>query len=125
MMRILRTLTAASFVLVVWPASVFAEGDAIRGKQLFNRCAACHSIEGQNKSGPALNSVFGRKAGAVEGYHYSAAVSNSTTVWTDETLDAFLSGPSKMLPGTRMTTSVVKPTDREDIITYLKTLPAP
>lgn len=124
MMRILCTLTA-SIVFVAWPASVFAEGDAIRGKQLFNRCTACHSIEGQNKSGPALNGVFGRKAGAVEGYHYSAAVSNSTTVWTDETLDAFLSGPPKMFQGTRMTTSVVRPADRADIITYLKSLPAP
>lgn len=125
MTQILRFLTIASIVCVICPSSVFAEGDAVRGKQLFNRCAACHSIESQNKSGPALNGVFGRKAGAVEGYRYSAAVANSNIIWTDETLDAFLSGPAKMLQGTRMTTSVVKPADRADIITYLKTLTVP
>lgn len=65
MMRTLRILTILSVVWVTCPTSALADGDAVRGKQLFNRCTACHSIEGQNKSGPALNGVFGRKAGAI------------------------------------------------------------
>lgn len=124
-MQILQILTTASIAFVICSGSAFADGDAVRGKQLFNRCAACHSIDGQNKAGPALNGVFGRRAGAVEGYRYSAAVANSNIVWTDETLDAYLSGPARMLRGTRMTASVVRPDDRADIITYLKTLTAP
>lgn len=123
-MQVLSTLISASIISLICPATVFAEGDAARGEQLFSRCAACHSTEGQNKSGPALNGVFGRKAGAVEGYRYSTALLNSAVVWSDETLDAFLSGPAKMLRGTRMTTSVLSEADRADIVAYLKTLPA-
>ncbi|AUX79573.1 c-type cytochrome [Sinorhizobium fredii] len=124
-MQILPILTITPLVLVISSASVFAEGDAIRGKQLFNRCAACHSIEGQNRSGPTLNGVFGRKAGAIESYRYSTAILNSNIIWTDDTLDAYLSGPARMLQGTRMTLTVVRPDDRADIITYLKTLAYP
>ncbi|WP_246249120.1 c-type cytochrome [Chelativorans alearense] len=62
MAQILRILATASIVFVVCSGSAFADGDAVRGEQLFNRCTACHSVEGQNKSGPALNGVFGRKA---------------------------------------------------------------
>ncbi|MDF0696223.1 cytochrome c family protein [Rhizobium sp. MC63] len=123
-MHVLSILISVSIINLACPATVLAEGDAARGKQLFSRCAACHSIEGQYKSGPALNGVFGRKAGAVEGYRYSTALLNSAVVWSDETLDAFLSGPSKMLRGTRMTTSVLSEADRADILAYLKTLPA-
>ncbi len=65
------------------------------------------------------------KPGAVEGYRYSAAVVNSDVVWTDETLDTYLTAPARMLRGTRMTTGVVRPDDRADIIAYLKTLAAP
>lgn len=121
----LRILTTASIVFIICSGSAFAEGDAVRGKQLFNRCAACHSIEGENRSGPALNGVFGRKAGAMESYRYSTAIINSNVIWTDETLDTYLSDPAKMLRGTRMTTSVMRPDDRADIIAHLKTLAAP
>lgn len=65
MMRTLRILTILSVAWVTCPTSALADGDPVRGKQLFNRCTACHSIDGQNKSGPALNGVFGRKAGAI------------------------------------------------------------
>ncbi|MCT7377886.1 c-type cytochrome [Chelativorans salis] len=125
MARIPRTLAAASIVFVICSGSAFADGDAVRGEQLFNRCTACHSVEGQNKAGPALNGVFGRKAGAVEGYRYSPAIENSDVVWTDETLDTYLTAPARMLRGTRMTTGVARPDDRADIIAYLKTLAAP
>ena len=38
--------------------------DAEAGKKVFNKCAACHSVEpGKNKIGPSLFGVYGRKAG--------------------------------------------------------------
>ena len=37
--------------------------------------------------------VFGRKAGAVAGYQYSAALKGSGLVWDDGTLDKWLTDP--------------------------------
>lgn len=124
-MRTVRLLITASVVCVSYSSFALAEGNAVRGKQLFNRCGACHSVEGQNKAGPALNGVFGRNAGRAEGFRYSTAIVGSNVIWTDDTLDSYLSGPAKMLKGTRMTTSVAKPDDRADIIAYLKTFATP
>ena len=73
-------------------------------------------------SGPPLNGVVGRRAGAVAGYRYSDALANSGITWTDEALDEYLSGPIKAVRGTRMTISVTKSEDRANIIAYLKSL---
>lgn len=108
------------FVLV--STSALADGDAVKGKQLFNRCSACHSVDGQNKSGPALNGVVGRKAGSLPGFKYSPAMVGSNVTWTNETLDHYLAGPGKMIQGSRMSVSVTKDQDRADLISYLKTL---
>lgn len=110
------------FVLV--STSALADGDAVKGKQLFSRCSACHSVDGRNKSGPALNGVVGRKAGSLPGFKYSPAMINSNVTWTDETLDRYLAGPSKMIQGGRMSVSVPKDQDRADLISYLKALPS-
>lgn len=118
-----RLLVSAS-LFVICSTPVLAEGDAVRGQQTFNRCSACHSVDGTSKSGPALNGVFGRNAGAVEGYNYSAPLKASNITWNDETLETYLAGPSKMVRGTRMTISVARPEDRANIIAYLKTLAA-
>lgn len=125
MKRTLRLLFTASIVYVSSSSLALAEGNAVRGQQLFNRCGACHSIAGQNRAGPPLNGVLGRKAGGVEGFRYSAAIMGSNLIWTDDTLDSYLSAPLKMLKGTRMTTSVARPDDRADIIAYLRTFATP
>ncbi len=81
-----------------------------------------HSIQGDNKSGPALNGVFDRKAAVVEGYSYSSALANSGITWTEDRLDTYLAGPTRLVRRTRMTISVSKEQDRADIIAYLKSL---
>lgn len=119
---ILRAVAAAA-VLLAWPLeTAFADGDAARGRQLFKRCSACHSAEGQAGTGPALNGVFGRQAGTLEGYRYSRAMADSNVIWTQETLDAFLTRPAGMVRGTSMALNVPRPGDRVDIIAYLRTL---
>jgi cytochrome c len=104
--------------------AALAEGDAVRGSQLFRRCSACHSAEGQPGIGPALNGVFGRQAGTLEGYRYSRAMADSNVIWTHETLDAYLTRPAGMIRGTSMALNVSRPGDRSDIIAYLRTLAA-
>lgn len=96
--------------------------DPVHGKQVFAKCAACHSV-GQNARrgiGPELNGVIGRKAGTAPGYRYSAAMRRSGLTWDAETLSRFLQSPSKVVPGTRMAfPGLSKPEDRADVIAYL------
>jgi len=55
-------ITALSVVLA--SGSVSVAGDEAKGKRVFNKCRACHSlVAGISKIGPSLNGVMGRKAG--------------------------------------------------------------
>ena len=80
--------------------AVFADtGGAPRGQQLYEaRCGACHSVE-DNRVGPAHHGVYGRKAGSAKDYDYSVAVKASKVVWTERTLDRWLTDPEKLIPG--------------------------
>jgi cytochrome c len=120
----MKALKAASiFVLAgmaLCPSGALADGDASRGEKLFARCSACHSVNGQNKVGPSLAGVIGRKAGSVEGARYSKALAGSEIVWTEQNLDAYLTAPAALVRGTTMTMRIAKEQDRQDLISYLK-----
>lgn len=97
-------------------------GDAVRGEHLYaRRCGACHSVD-QNRIGPMHRNVFGRKAGAVEGYSYSKALRKLDVVWSEATLDLWLENPAKMAPGTMMGFRLADAQERADIISYLRTI---
>lgn len=113
----------SGLVLLCAASTAWADGDAAKGKTLFGRCSGCHTITDQNRAGPHLSGVFGRVAGTVQGARYSKALAGSGIVWSDQTLDQFLAGPSKAVPGTTMGISLPNAQDRADIIAYLKTLP--
>lgn len=120
-----RIHVAPILALVFWtlcPGFAAAEGDAVNGEKLFARCSACHSVDGTRKSGPTLQGVAGRKAGAAEGARYSKALAGSDIVWDDASLDAYLEAPAKLVRGTTMTIRIPKPEERKDLIAYLKTL---
>ncbi|TDW19854.1 cytochrome c [Rhizobium azibense] len=76
------------------------------GEKLFARCSACHSVDGQEKIGPSLAGVVGRKAGSVEGARYSKALVQSQIVWTEQNLDAYLSAPATLVRGTTITVRI-------------------
>ena len=100
-------------------------GDPMRGEQVYHRCQGCHSID-RNRIGPMHKGLFGRKAGSVPDFDYSDAMKNSGIVWTEVTLDQFLQGPRKMVPGTKMTfVGIPKPQDRADLIAYLEAATKP
>jgi cytochrome c len=102
-----------------------AAGDPARGEQVYHRCQGCHSID-RNRIGPMHKGLFGRKAGSVPDFDYSDAMKNSGIVWTEATLDQFLQGPRKMVPGTKMTfVGIPKPQDRADLIAYLEAATKP
>ena len=100
----------------------FAAADLKRGQLLSLACAACHSFGAGDKTivGPNLHGVFGRPAGAVEGFDYSPALRSSGLVWTPRALDAWLADPASFVAGTKMTfTGYRSAEDRRDLIAYL------
>jgi cytochrome c oxidase assembly protein subunit 11 len=94
--------------------------DPARGQQLFaDHCAACHNLQ-VNSVGPMLGGVFGRTAGSSPGYAYSEALRQSDIVWSEDSLDGWLSGPRQFIEGTKMPVRVADPSVRRDIIAYLR-----
>lgn len=117
------TILVAYSLLGSAPAA--AAGDATHGKIVFARCAACHSMEpGKKMIGPSLAGVFGRKAGSLGGYAFSPAMKKYDKVWDRKAMDAFLTAPTKTVPGTRMVfPGLSNPADRADLLAYLQATP--
>ena len=90
----------------------------------FAQCMSCHAVEkGQHGVGPSLAGIFGTKAGDVAGYAFSEPMKASGLTWDEKTLDAYLTNPMKMVPGTRMTyAGMPDAAKRKQVIDYLKTL---
>ena len=78
--------------------------DAQKGKTVFNVCLACHTIGpgAENKIGPELNGLDGRKAGTVPDFDYSDANKSSGIVWNEETFEDYIKNPAAKVPGTKM-----------------------
>jgi cytochrome c len=111
---------AAAFAFAA-PAAA-QQGDAARGEQKFVECAACHSVEkGVTNVGPTLAGIFGRKAGALAEFHYSAAMRKSGITWTPQTLDEYIADPQKRIPANRMPyAGLPDAAARADLIAYLE-----
>jgi cytochrome c len=95
-------------------------GDAVRGKQVFEkRCTGCHALD-HDREGPHLAGVYGRTSGTVSGFDYSDAVKSAHIVWSEETLERWLTDPQIMVPGAEMDFFVKDPQERVDVIAFLK-----
>lgn len=101
-----------------------AEPDLMNGRILFARCGICHALtaeKSKGKQGPTLAGLFGRKAGTVPGFKYSPAMRAKDVVWSEATLDVYLTKPKAYVPGTTMIFSGLRrKADRADLIAYLK-----
>lgn len=117
----------------VWLASLWfaltslATHGAEPGQLAFNnRCRTCHSVkEGDNRQGPSLHAIIGRKAGSSSGYAtYSQALTNSKIVWDEKTLDAFIANPDAVVPGHNMRpySGLPDAQERQEIVGYLTSL---
>jgi cytochrome c len=100
-----------------------AAGNAAAGEQVFTRCTVCHSTKaGENKIGPSLAGVVGRKSGSAPGYDYSPALKSAGITWNEQELDKYLTNPPADVHGTKMVISVPSVEDRQNVIAYLMTL---
>jgi cytochrome c len=127
-------LNCTPFVLAAVVAAVIAigaraetpPGDAAQGARLFRACAAYHSLApGRNMTGPSLAGIWGRKAGSLESFtRYSPALTASTIVWGEQSLDKWLKSPADFIPNNSMTfAGIADARMRADLIAYLAAAP--
>jgi len=128
-MRRLVACVAVAAAAMLPGAALAQDGDAAAGQRMYNaQCRACHTPEqgGRNGVGPNLWGVFGRRAGEVEGFRYSArmrALAEGGLTWNEERLRAFLTNPREVVPGGSMAFAGIRnPEHMNNMIAYIKTL---
>ncbi len=98
--------------------------DTESGQLTFNNaCRTCHTTkEGDNRLGPNLHNVIGRKAGSLPNYGYSSAMKGADFVWDKEVLDRFIAKPDEVVPGNNMRPygGLTSAEDRAKVIVFLE-----
>jgi cytochrome c len=99
-------LSAMAFMLASPSAlpQVSQGSEDASGQQAFNNaCRTCHMVkEGDNRLGPNLHKVVGRKAGSLPDYGFSSAMKEAGFVWDEEKLNRFIANPDEVVPGNSM-----------------------
>jgi len=117
--------TVFGFCLVVtltMPAHAQEKPDG--GQLLFNNaCRTCHTLrDGDNRLGPNLAGIVGRKAGSLPDYGYSSAMKGADLTWDKATLDRFIANPDQVVSGNNMKPygGMASVEDRTTLIAYLE-----
>jgi cytochrome c len=118
------TLRPASFAALALLQSQQLDANPYEGRRYFAaNCAACHSTSrGENRTGPSLAGLVGRKSGTAPGFSYSPGLKAANIIWSTDSLDRWLERPTNNVHTTRMMISVRSRTDRQNLIAYLQTL---
>src|SRR5829696_4648863 len=119
---LMRSFVLSAALLVAGLGGAQAQ-DAAAGEKVFAQCRACHQVgeNAKNAVGPVLNGLFGRPAGSVEGYNYSAANKNSGITWDEATFREYIKDPKAKVPGTKMVYAGLKDEQRvNDLVAFLK-----
>lgn len=124
-----RALLPLIFTVTLAAGAACAEtlGDVEAGAKVYAKCKNCHEVGqgARDRIGPHLNGVFGREAGAHEGFAYSKSMKRAGVdglIWTVETLDAYIENPRALVSKTRMSFRGIKDLqDRANLMAYLRT----
>ena len=121
--RMRRTVIAG--LLLAGSATGAFAADPAAGQKIFKaQCGICHAVvAGENRIGPTLFGVVGRRAGSVPGFNYTADHKKLGIAWDAATLDKYLANPRAMVPDTSMVYAGLKDdAERADLVAYLETL---
>ncbi|MFT5487674.1 MAG: cytochrome c2 [Paracoccaceae bacterium] len=119
------SLTATIAVLAISSIGYASAADMAKGKKVFNKCKACHTlVAGKHRIGPSLAGVFGRTAGTAKKYKFSKAMKKAGKgglAWDVKTMSAYLVKPRKYVKGTKMTfAGLKKQKDIDNLMAFLK-----
>ena len=126
---ILRQIALSLAAFLAISPDAFGQDRAVSGavadnQLVFNNvCRTCHTLkEGDNRLGPNLHNIIGRKAGSVPDYGYSSAMKDADLTWDRATLDRFIANPDQVVPGNRMKPygGLTSAEERAKIIAYLE-----
>jgi cytochrome c len=102
------------------------DGNVATGQLVFNNaCRTCHTTrKGDNRLGPHLNKLIGRKAGSLPDYGYSSAMKSADFVWDEAKLNRFIANPDEIVPGNNMKPygGLASSDDRAKVIAFLLSL---
>ncbi|RXG84719.1 cytochrome C [Bradyrhizobium zhanjiangense] len=101
----LRAISTVALALLLSPLLSFAQQPASdEAQQAFNNsCRTCHSVkEGDNRLGPNLYKIVGRKAGSLPNYNYSSSMKEAGFVWDQDKLTRFMVKPDEVVSGHKM-----------------------
>jgi cytochrome c len=102
------------------------DGDLASGQLVFNNaCRTCHTTNnGDNRLGPHLYKIIGRKAGSLPNYRYSSAMKCADFVWDEAKLDLFIANPDAVIPGNEMKLygGLASAGDRAKVIAFLHSM---
>jgi cytochrome c len=92
--------------------------------QFLKSCGVCHATEpgAPSRQGQNLAGVYGRKAGKLEGFKFSAALAGADWTWDAASLDKWIENAQAMRPGVVMPYRQADSEKRAKIIEYLKLL---
>ena len=120
------TIFSTLALLASFAPALAAEEQSDDGQVAYNNaCRTCHSFKaGDNRLGPTLHGIVGRKAGSVEGFAFSPAMKNSGITWDEASLDKFIANPEAVVSGNGMKPfgGIADAGERTKIVNYLKTL---
>src|SRR6478752_10328095 len=106
------------------PQEARAGADTGSGQLIFNNaCRTCPTTkEGDDRLGPNLHNIIGRKAGSLPTFGYSSAMKGADFVWNKEKLDGFIAKPDEVVPGNNMKPygGLASAEDRTKLITFLQ-----
>jgi cytochrome c len=112
-----RSVIALAAVLAAVALPAAADG----AKTFLLQCGSCHQAR-SSLMGPSLAGVAGRKIAGLGDFAYSEALKAKGGAWTDASLDAYLTAPTRFAPGSKMSVALAAAPDRAAVIAYLKTL---